>query len=87
MWLGIVFFSWCYTKAVFKEILEKIKLRESQIDNELNLDEKCNRESAKVKKLINREKHFFDETVFSKHDVESVLFMTESVGMRFAGFL
>jgi hypothetical protein len=30
---------------------------------------------------------FFDETVFSKHDVESVLFMTESVGMRFAGFL
>jgi capsular polysaccharide biosynthesis protein len=30
---------------------------------------------------------YFDETVLSKHDVESVLFMTESVGMRFAGFL
>jgi hypothetical protein len=46
-----------YTKAVFKEILEKIKLRESQINNQLNLDEKCNSESAMVKTLIKREKH------------------------------
>ena len=57
-----------YTKAVFKEILEKIKLRESQIDNELNLDEKCNRESAKVKKLINREKH---TTIASDVNIEN----------------
>ena len=57
-----------YTKAVFKEMLEKIKLRESQIDNELNLDEKCNRESAKVKKLINREKH---TTIASDVNIEN----------------
>ena len=57
-----------YTKAVFKEILEKIKLRESQINNQLNLDEKCNSESAMVKTLIKREKH---TTIASHVNIEN----------------